>query len=335
MKVGRNDAFERVYTAKFKEFASRYGEFVNYERDRGSRDIGLHLVRSTNTGNELVSSSLAWFQLKGITKNKIPSTDGMDSIPIVLETKHLRFWFALPTPTYLVLYLECIDDFFVIDIQKVIQKTWGRNIFGLAQDSATVRIETSCRLDQTAFFQILLENDSEAWAARFSHKRDDLKLAILHHELIARIRTKNTRKTEQRFIIRDWLSKTRIEVHLLEKKQNTENQEIVWQEWAFMRSPEDIEEAFPYLSLQATEESGSEPWDDDVWFEVLHLQNGDTVYAENCSGEIADFECHAELNDLGKDLAAWLEQMVLAGFLDVNFDKPTLISIAPWNYRGI
>jgi len=42
--VGQNDAFERRYMEKFRSFASKFGEFVKYEHDRGAQDIGIHLI---------------------------------------------------------------------------------------------------------------------------------------------------------------------------------------------------------------------------------------------------------------------------------------------------
>ncbi len=34
LKIGGEDTFERLYTAKFRNYMSKYGEFVAYERDR-------------------------------------------------------------------------------------------------------------------------------------------------------------------------------------------------------------------------------------------------------------------------------------------------------------
>ena len=48
--VGKTDAFERKYMGKFRHFAGQFGEFVNYENDRGARDIGLHLTHRLQSG---------------------------------------------------------------------------------------------------------------------------------------------------------------------------------------------------------------------------------------------------------------------------------------------
>src|SRR2546422_7933909 len=108
MLVGKQDVFERNYMAKFKQFASQFGEFVFYERDRAARDIGLQFTRKLQSGNEAVTSTLCWFQLKGITKRKysLNNLAKMKEIKYRLSVTHLVFWYAQPTKTYLVLYLE-------------------------------------------------------------------------------------------------------------------------------------------------------------------------------------------------------------------------------------
>ena len=64
--IGANDRFERIYTQKFRDSAARFGEFVAYERDRGVRDIGIHLITKQQSGSERLTTALVWFQLKGI-----------------------------------------------------------------------------------------------------------------------------------------------------------------------------------------------------------------------------------------------------------------------------
>ncbi len=47
MKVGARDDFENDYMGKFRALAAPHGLFVEYERDRAGRDIGLQLTRRT------------------------------------------------------------------------------------------------------------------------------------------------------------------------------------------------------------------------------------------------------------------------------------------------
>ena len=116
--VGQNDAFERRYMEKFRAFASEFGEFVKYEHDRGARDIDIHLTHKLHSGQERMSSALCWFQMKGIMAKSL-SADSFHSrsdVTLSLEVKHLRYWFLQPMPTYLVVYVESIDKFFILNL---------------------------------------------------------------------------------------------------------------------------------------------------------------------------------------------------------------------------
>ncbi|SRR6266567_1013404 len=127
LKIGATDVFEREYTQRFRLFAGQFGEFIAYERDRGAKDIGLHLTRRLRSGEERVSAGLCWFQLKGITKKKFsPEQFDVESvIKLSLKVSHLRYWYLQPMPTYLALFVECADVFLVLNLQKYVEDTWG------------------------------------------------------------------------------------------------------------------------------------------------------------------------------------------------------------------
>lgn len=174
MQVGKEDVFERIYTQKFRELASQFGEFVAYERDRGARDIGLHFTRPTKSGRQIVSSTLVWFQLKGLHSNTL-STEKLretDRISVSLKVHQLQFWYLQPSPTYLVVYLECVDQFFILNIKKYLEETFGDSIFHTL--SATTTISFSARehkLDENAFNLVLMAGDVELWKQFFFRKR--------------------------------------------------------------------------------------------------------------------------------------------------------------------
>src|SRR5574341_448806 len=130
LKVGVTDVFERIYTEKFRVLASRFGEFVKYERDRGARDIGLHLTHHLPSGSERLSSSLCWFQLKGVMASTVSVEEfrKQESLSLSLEVNHLRYWFLQPMPTYLIVYIESADQFLILNIQNYVTENWGRGI---------------------------------------------------------------------------------------------------------------------------------------------------------------------------------------------------------------
>lgn len=93
MRIGQHDTFERKYMAKFRGIAATFGEFVEYERDRAARDIGLHLTSPKTGGGEVVSLALVWFQLKGIHARTLSAERFAlaPNIELRMETHHLRF----------------------------------------------------------------------------------------------------------------------------------------------------------------------------------------------------------------------------------------------------
>jgi hypothetical protein len=130
LTVGHSDVLEREYTSKFRELAGKYGEFVLYERDRAARDIGLHFTRPLPSGDEAVTVALRWFQLKGISSRKLgaPAAQEADAVKLALEVKHLTFWYMLPDPTYVAVYVQALRGFLVIDIQRYVEEKWGAAI---------------------------------------------------------------------------------------------------------------------------------------------------------------------------------------------------------------
>jgi hypothetical protein len=142
MRVGKADAFERRYVAKFRLLASDFGEFVLYERDRGARDIGLHLTRKSVSAGETVSTTLCWFQLKGLMSATLSEDDfeKADVIKLRLEISPLKYWFLQPMSTFLVVYVESVDTFLVLNIQEYVSKKWGKSILSPVQKTTTVEV---------------------------------------------------------------------------------------------------------------------------------------------------------------------------------------------------
>ena len=165
LEVGGNDAFERIYVGKFRELAAKHGEFVTYERDRAARDIGVHITEPLASGKQRVSSALCWFQLKGKKASTLSADEiqKLDAVSIRLETKHLKFWFLQPMPTYLAVYLEALDYFVIVDIQKLITREFGREILTRSEKTTSVDVPLGSRLDAQAFFQILVQSDISDW----------------------------------------------------------------------------------------------------------------------------------------------------------------------------
>lgn len=341
MLVGKHDIFERKYLGKFRDLAAQYGEAVEYERDRGARDFGLHLTWPARRGDsEVVSSSLVWFQFKGIHATTLSKAkfDASHTVELRLEVKHLRFWYMLPSPTYLVVFVEAADRFLTMDIQKYIEEHWGEEILTLEQDTVAVEIDKAYDLDDTAFRQILVENEAAVWAKRFRVTHEGAKLAILHQELIHRVATAKARKVKLRMHIRDWQSKMRTEFEVLEKVEVKGNKwQRVWARW-MLGGASMCRRLFPYLDFEPVGENWDVPMeyeDDPNRVPCIEINDRHEVVYGQDSVEYHDYELNFSLNELGEEMASWLDTLDRAGLIRIDLDSACWLDLAPWHARGV
>src|SRR5262245_9720438 len=120
LPIGKTDVFEAVYTEKFRNIFRGRGVFVQYEKDRGARDIGIHLTEPLpkGSGGVRVTSAFCWFQLKGKMATTISEAEFQraNSVKITLEVNHLQFWYTQFASTYLALYIESVDKFLILNL---------------------------------------------------------------------------------------------------------------------------------------------------------------------------------------------------------------------------
>lgn len=164
--VGKTDQFEHLYMQKFRSFAAKLGHFVEYERDIATRDIGLHLTEPLPSGAAKLTTCLCWFQMKGIMAATMPKAEAKaaHSFTYRMKVEHLKFWFLQPMPTYLALYVESLDLFFILNLQKYVEDTWGKTILSLNQETAEVKVSSGSLLDDEALGLILRKSTIEAWS---------------------------------------------------------------------------------------------------------------------------------------------------------------------------
>jgi hypothetical protein len=338
LKIGATDAFERKYTQKFRNLAGTFGEFVMYERDRGARDIGLHLTRKLPSGGELLSRALCWFQLKGITETTMSAKEfgRTDPIKIPLKVRHLQYWYVQPMPTFLALFIESADKFLVLNLQKYVEEKWGRTIFELSQAEITIDVPTASHLDQNAFYQILVENDVREWALALGKDEGRMRLCRRDYDLIWHIGTARRRKVKHRLEIIDWQSKTRGEIHIQESQEEADDWRTLRDHWQYMLGAEDVEKMYPYLELYSLDgEDDSWDDDDDSWVPDLKLGNGDLIKGEDACGEYFVYITGVRLNPLGKSLLRSVRTLADIGLVEINEHLQECISIAPWERRSV
>jgi hypothetical protein len=337
MRVAANDDFEHVYMQKFRALAAPWGEFVAYERDRAARDIGLHFTAPSSSGGKVVTTALAWFQLKGIRTQTLSAEQlaARSEVRLDLEVRHLKFWFLLQVPTYLVVYIECADIFLVINISRWIRENFAEKILKETATTKTVRVNKTLVLNDEAFTQIRQDGSIETIKDRINGTDRDARIFLRDDQIIKTLSTAQNRGTETRLFYRKWLSKMRSEVYFEQMDADGDWNELR-SHWQY--AMHSLEDAFPYLSFSAYEEEDDyeNVWDpDEIWPDDILEVTGNTVVGKGgASGEFSEFLLKPELNDLGKTWAAMLEILEEAGVWVVP-DGTYWISVAPFHDRGL
>ena len=350
LQIGRQDSFEREYVGKFRALVAAFGEVVTYERDRGARDIGVHLTRRLPSGNEVVSAALCWFQLKGFMETTLSREDfeSQDEIRLSLEVRHLRYWFLQPVPTYLALYVASVDAFLVLNLGDYIATNWGPGILALEQESATVRIPRQSRLDDQAFGLIMAKSDGDAWAKALG--KDELigDRCYRDYQLVWHLGSAAVRGVRHRVIFWDWQSKTRGQFWFQEISLTGGPWIDLREHWQYMMGVEELEEAYPYVEFfdpKGDDVEGYPDWlvktnwneDDAILGEPpkVELRNGDAAPGLNCMDEYFKYVFGARLNDLGWDLYESVGILQKAGLIEVTPGQKENVSVAPWHYRAV
>lgn len=338
IKVGKTDVFERQYMEKFRLFASTFGEFVQYERDRGARDIGLHLTKKLGDGQERLSAALCWFQMKGLMASTLSEAkfEKLEVIKLSLEVAHLQYWFLQAMPTYLVVYVESVDKFLIMNIQKYVSEKWGQKILTLKQLTTTVEIPTESVLDEEAFQIILRLGDVGEWSKVLGSTvdRDSLHMCQRDYEVIYNIGTAERRNVESRMVFWSWLSKMRGQVFIQQQRKKQEAKWITIREhWQYLMSMHDLERTFPYLEFQPFYSKD----DLDEFEEIVEftLPNGEEIYGVNRSDEFEEYVMHIRLNSMGEQMLEWIEILRATKLVNFRAGRASNVSVAPWHGRAV
>ena len=290
-KIGKTDVFEREYLEKFRAILAKHGEFISYERDRGARDLGFHFSKKNADGSESMSSSLCWFQHKGIMRSTMTEEqfNKAEEIKIRLSVNHLRYWYLQPVTTYLIVFVESVNRFLVTDLHNVIHETYGRDILTKTEASAEVVISKQSVFDEQAIRIILKRGTLKEWAKAIEVVDDRLQFCVRDYHLIWHIGTAKQRSVEHRLRMVDWQSKMRGEVYVDERKTEEDlDWQTIWEHWQYGLSFHDVESCYRFVELYARDEDDFDDfWDDDGRIEVT-VANGDLIAAED-NGEYAPF----------------------------------------------
>ena len=337
------DALERRYMGRFQDIAAQYGVTVKYDRDRAARDIGLHLLSSTKSGNEDATGTLVWFQMKGVGAATLPrhAFDAAAHIDVKLKVKHLRLWHQMNGPTYLALYVESVDRFLVLNLAKYVREQFGRRIFTVSTKTLTVQVSTRSFLDDQAFALMLQNGTREEWMRVFMMSPSEAHLAERDYRLIWRLSTAEERRVEHQLAMTDWQSKCRGEIALMERPVGGTDDE--WQSirlhLSFMLSMADLEEAYPYLAFAPFDQERNdniESWGNDDEDPEFTFSDGTVVYGTDAAGEYFAYELRPRLNSMGQVLAGMVRELIDAKLVDAPaLDESEFLDGAPWNGRDV
>jgi hypothetical protein len=184
------ELFEDEYTRRFEALVHRRGLLVKFPRDRARLDVGLML---THLGTVELSGRKVWFQLKGVHKETL-SVDDLareGGVPISIRLADLRFWYAAPEATYLVVYVEAVNAFFAEDVRDIVDRQWGMEFlapdrFG-AQKTITVHVAADAVLDDHKLDSMVAHRsmriDGPAFRGRpLGHRLDPLRCGLAELE---------------------------------------------------------------------------------------------------------------------------------------------------------
>lgn len=144
------ELFEDEYTGKFESLVRRRGLLAHFDRDRARIDVGLMLNK---LGTLELSGRKVWFQLKGVHKDTVTadSLGRKGHVAIRIRIADLRFWYAAPEATYLVVYVEAIDRFLAEDVRELVDREWGVGFLApdyfREQETITVHVRADAVLD--------------------------------------------------------------------------------------------------------------------------------------------------------------------------------------------
>ncbi|MDT0501760.1 MULTISPECIES: DUF4365 domain-containing protein [unclassified Halomonas] len=327
--------------AKFRNLAANFGEIVQYENDKGARDIGLHLTEKRKSGSERVTAALIWFQMKGVMKETLPQEkyERAEFVRVRLMTAHLKFWFLQPMSTYLVVYVESVDQFLILNLQRYVEDRWGRDILYLEQETAIVEVSKDSPLDEQAFSLLLERSNLDEWKRALDAKDEEVRLCIRDYNLVWHFGTADVRDAEHQIIFWDWQSKTRAQLFIQERLIEAGSEWVTLREhWQHMSNVDDLQDMYTYLDFFADDEcEGELSWDEgeDSPFIQLELQNGQAVYGEDCGGEFISYEFGVRLNDLGQRIFEQVQVLERIGLIELKEGSGEFVSTAPWHARDV
>ena len=180
------EEFEDEYRARFESFIRGRGLLIEFRRDRAALDLGVML---TSEGTLELSGVKVWFQLKGAHASTLSAEQlrARGTAPVSVRVKDLRFWYASPEATYLVLYVEATGQFLAEDVRDIVDRQYGPSFLVAdrfeGQETITVHLQADAVLDERMLRLMLghrsMRIDGPAFRGRpLGHRLDPLRCEL-------------------------------------------------------------------------------------------------------------------------------------------------------------
>lgn len=343
MKIGKGDNFETNYMNKFRALASPFGLFLEHEKDRAALDIGMHLTQTKSDGSKVVTPAVVWFQLKGVmasTRNKASFAKERE-IKVPIDVPHLRFWYLFPHPVFLVVYVEALDEFVVLDVKHWVTNKAGGKILTDKRKRITVPVPLNRILDESAFYNFCAAAQVPHVAKMLESTDRDARVFIRDDQLLKWIGTAEKRGMEMKMTVVKYGSKTRTEVYFEERQLGDEQWAMLRSHWEYMMPCPT--KSFPYLDFEPFDEESfvatrdengvAERADTVLWYddspldfdELFEFDDG-RIFSGKGQFERMEFEFRPKLNAVGIQWAGVLDVLENAEVLAVN-EQPAFVSI--------
>lgn len=177
------ESFEDDYRRRFEALIRDRGLLIEFRRDRAALDVAVMLTRE---GSLELSGVKVWFQLKGVHAATLSAeqlcSKGHAAVRVSLD--HLRFWYAAPEATYLVLYVEATGEFLAEDVRDIVDRQWGPGFLApdalVGQDTVTVHLQADAAFNEELLYRMLAHRsmriDGPAFRGRpLGHRFDPLR----------------------------------------------------------------------------------------------------------------------------------------------------------------
>jgi hypothetical protein len=246
---------------------------------------------------------------------------------------------------YLVVYLQAMDHFLVLNASAYVEERWGSDILKLQQETVTVNVPTSSVLDEQAFALMLSAGQTREWLKVIESDQRSVGLALRDYTVIWRLGQQKELGLSHRIRHWQWQTKLRGQLWIEEEAASSADWVPLRQHWQLHLRFEDLHEAYPYLKFARLSDPVYEAYDlcdpderDDCESNhgpIAYLRGLIPVVGQNHAGEVHEFTVGIGLNSLGRTLRSHIEVLIQMGLLEIPKQGGHFLSVAPWHGRAV